>query len=667
MGKRVCLKNFIRFCDIFGILVTFRINNKIKYRSIDGGIATIIFLIYSIFFAIYLGIPFIKRKNIDFIYSNKIVQSQPYINLTDSNFSLAFGIQYPINLSSAINDFEKYFNYSMILKEVIEKTSIKNYPIELKYCLLSDFNGIINSSFYMNNIDKMFCPVLNNSLNFTLDGLLTDNYYKYIQIEIHLTEYGMNNLEELRNILQKYPIEMTLFFIDTGIDYQNRKNPLPSFINYINKGLDLYFLKTTEIDFSTIEFTNDEHLIFNDGKKRIDSTFDKNEDSFHYINSREEINETTVGKIIIKASSKVIILSRKYQKLPSFVGQLSGVIEQAYLIIFLIVTFIERQAIENKLIHHMFKMKGSKIYDMDYYLNIFHKEKINNDVMNLIKKFDFQIEKTTQGTISRRKSQMILLNNHKIKSLFFDKNENPDTNSIIKNENENENTLNKSSSRKAINNKDNNFEIIKEKPSIIQEEKLSVKSENINARRLSNLPNKNTTNDIDETNNNLSNINEKVNIKEEKKLKAYEKAEKDFPSTSVLSIFFTYLCRCTCDYQRRKYQLISKANGKINYYLEIVNYVKGMQEIDLFKYCLFDKEQIFILDYLAKPPFRINNKEINCIYNEFEKDQYTFKSIGKKEIDSVYNSYNKIRKKEDVTFEDLKLLRLINAEVEYLS
>ena len=131
----------------------------------------------------------------------------------------------------------------------------------------------------------------------------------------------------------------------------------------------------------------------------------------------------------------------------------------------------------------MFKMKGSKIYDMDYYLNIFHKEKINNDVMNLIKKFDFQIEKTTQGTISRRKSQMILLNNHKIKSLFFDKNENPNTNSIIKNENENENTLNKSSSRKAINNKDNNFEIIKEKPSVIQEEKLSVKSENINERR----------------------------------------------------------------------------------------------------------------------------------------------------------------------------------------
>jgi hypothetical protein len=92
-----------------------------------------------------------------------------------------------------------------------------------------------------------------------------------------------------------------------------------------------------------------------------------------------------------------------------------------------------------------------------------------------------------------------------------------------------------------------------------------------------------------------------------------------------------------------------------------------MQEIDLFKYCLFDKEQIYLLDYLAKPPFRINHKEIDCIYNEFEKDQYTFQNIGEKEINKVYEAYNNIRKKEDVTFEDLKLLRLINAEVEYLS
>jgi hypothetical protein len=41
--------------------------------------------------------------------------------------------------------------------------------------------------------------------------------------------------------------------------------------------------------------------------------------------------------------------------------------------------------------------------------------------------------------------------------------------------------------------------------------------------------------------------------------------------------------------------------------------------------------------------------------------------IGKKPIDELYDSYNKIRLKKDVGFEDLKLLRLTNAEVKFLS
>ena len=69
---------------------------------------------------------------------------------------------------------------------------------------------------------------------------------------------------------------------------------------------------------------------------------------------------------------------------------------------FFIVTFIERQAIENKLIHKMLKMKGSKNYDMDYFLNTFHKEKINNNIMDLIKKGNFEIEKTNQGGLIQK-------------------------------------------------------------------------------------------------------------------------------------------------------------------------------------------------------------------------------------------------------------------------
>ena len=651
------LRNQIKKVDIFGILLTFRLNNKVKYRSVDGGIATIIFLIYSVFYALYLGVPFMKRKNIEFIYSNKIVQTQPYVNLTESEFNFAFGIQYQNDSTPALNDFEKYFHYSIILIESNDKEQINKYPFGIKKCVYENsFQEVYNQSFYKNNMNSMLCPIINSTVNFTLDGLFTDNYFKYVQLDIHLTDYGMNNLDEVRNLMQKKPIEMVIFFLDTGIDYQSRKKPLPIFINYINKGLDLYFLKTTELFFSKVEFTNDENLMINGGNTSIDSMLDKSEDSFHYIISRETVKETIVGKFILKASSKVVVLSRKYQKLPSFVGQLSGVIEQAYLIIFLIVTFIERQAIENKLIHQMLKMKGSYIYDMDYYLSTFHKEKINNNIMELIKKGNFDIEKTNKGGLgSKRKSQMLLLYKSKLKSIVEDEKNNC--------ENTEKNNENKTD---ILNSKDKNrLSIIEEDPELIE------------TGRNNEIQITNSNNQINNDNDEYYDLEEKSNNEKEKekeekenenKIKSYEKAEADFPSTSVLSIFFTYLfhCKC-CNYQKRKYELIKKAKGKINYYIDIINYVKGMQEIDLFKYCLFDKEQIYILDYLAKPPFRISHKEIDCIYNEFEKDQYTFQTIGKKEIDNVYNAYNTIRNKDDVTFEDLKLLRLINAEVEYLS
>ena len=697
-------KHIIRFCDIFGILVTFRINDKVKYKSIDGGVISIIFFAYSIFFLIYLGIPFIKRKNIDFIYSNKIIESEPFINLTETHFNLAFGIQFQRNSSPAMNTFLNYFNYSIIIKESTDRNSLNNIKLGIKKCEYSNFKDILNQSFYRNNIDDMYCPILNNSINFTLDGLYTDNYFKYIEISFNLTEYGMNNVENVRKLMQNYPIEMTIFFLDTGIDFQSRKKPLPTYINYVTKGLDLFFLKTTELFFSTIEFNNDENLIFTRNKKKTDIMFDKSEDSFHFVTSRDD--EYEIGKFILKASTKDIILSRKYQKLPSFVGQLSGVIEQAYFILFIIVTFIERQAIENKLIHKMLKMKGSKNYDMDYYLNTFHKENIKNNIMDLIKKGNFDIEKTNQGGInSRRKSQMLLLYQNKLKSMLLEeekkkksleeaKKEKTKTKKVKINKfsfkkNNNKfhkfsknkigNEIKKSNSLKKISNNENKINIIeedkkiclnsssnlsgKENLSVILEEqdKQSAKSDIIEQRHISNM-------NLFEEEEIIVEDFEEENEKYEKKMKAYKKAEDDFPNTSVLSIFFTYIFHCKCwNYQRRKYKLIRKAKGKINYYLEIVNYVKGMQEIDLFKYCLFDKEQIYLLDYLAKPPFRINHEEIVCIYNEFEKDQYTFQNIGKEQIDKVYDAYNKIRNKEDVTFEDLKLLRLINAEVEYLS
>jgi hypothetical protein len=91
-----------------------------------------------------------------------------------------------------------------------------------------------------------------------------------------------------------------------------------------------------------------------------------------------------------------------------------------------------------------------------------------------------------------------------------------------------------------------------------------------------------------------------------------------------------------------------------------------MQEVDLLTYCIMDYDQYKLFEYLSKPPVKIE-EDNNNIYNEFLERQITYKSIGKKEIDSLFKSYNNIRNKEDILFEDIKLLRLVNAEVKFLS
>ena len=84
------IKKVIKKCDFFGTFITFRINDEIEYKSIIGGLTSIIFLILAILYTIYVGIPFIQRENIEFIFSHKIIENKTYINLTSKKINLCF-------------------------------------------------------------------------------------------------------------------------------------------------------------------------------------------------------------------------------------------------------------------------------------------------------------------------------------------------------------------------------------------------------------------------------------------------------------------------------------------------------------------------------------------------------------------------------------------------
>ena len=87
------IKKCIKRLDFFGSLITFTINNEYRYHSFIGGCLFIISIIISILYSFYCFWNFIGRNKIDFIYSRKIIESNPSINLKEINFNFAFGLQ----------------------------------------------------------------------------------------------------------------------------------------------------------------------------------------------------------------------------------------------------------------------------------------------------------------------------------------------------------------------------------------------------------------------------------------------------------------------------------------------------------------------------------------------------------------------------------------------
>ena len=92
--SRKCIKRFIKSCDAFGTFITFRINDDIEYKSIIGGLSTIFFVLVTLAYIIYCCIGFFGRSNVNLIYTSKVVDKSPFVNLTESQFSMAFGIQF---------------------------------------------------------------------------------------------------------------------------------------------------------------------------------------------------------------------------------------------------------------------------------------------------------------------------------------------------------------------------------------------------------------------------------------------------------------------------------------------------------------------------------------------------------------------------------------------
>jgi hypothetical protein len=595
----------------------------------------------AIVYSIYCAYGFLTRKNIDFIYARKVLETGSTINLKEVSFNLGFGLQTFGTGEDYIFPNEDYFNYNMEFIDWIGEDTFIKKKVDLKPCEKEDFNNMVNYFFENNGVQNLLCPIVDDSLNYTISGLYTDYYFRYISINYYLSDYALNHLEETKNFLNENPLEMSLYFIDTSYDFKSRKNFVSTKLNFFFRPIDLNFEKYTTIYISHLDFSNDENLIIRKVTKKSNSIYDLSIDSFKYIENRNS-EKNLIGQFKIQASSKVYQLQRNYQKLPAFIAELAGFIGILLLILLFLIRFLERQIIDNKLINHMLNFKGSKFNDVEYFINSFNFDKKYNKISSILSN-----ERIIKNNLSMHKKVSNELNLESENDIKLNSSVNNNNNyhkktisSIIK--------YNKNPGRKII---------------IKDDIKDNLNQEN-NPQTEETLKNNNEEETHDKINNDKLNSSENLN-KNMKKLNQKEKNIKLFP-LSYSEYFIASICFCCTNVQKKRKNATKSAEFRIHYFMDIFNFIKKMQEIDLLKYCLFDKDQIMLFDFTSKTPFKIGNDGQEIIFRDREKIMINKKNFEKDDLDDIFNSYRIIRIKDELSYEDIKLMELVKSEVEFL-
>ena len=624
------VKNIIRELDYFGTIVSFRVGEDLKYKSLIGGTCTIIYLIIALIYILYMLIPFLKREEINFTFSNKIISKNPFVNLSSTNINFAFGALFSSDQASAIENTTKYFDYKINIIEWVGIDDFFEKEIFFNFCNQSDYPSSLDDQFEVNELNELYCLLINNNninyLNYSLDGLYTDDYFKFITIDFFLSEYGKNNFDEVKIYLRENPLLMSLFFVDTAIDYENRHVPLPVYINYITRDIDFDYTKKSEIFFSSLEFINDDNFFFNKESLTKNVMFDRCEDSFRFIQDRNEEENYNLFHIEIKVSPKVTTLKRKYQKLPEFVASLSGLLSFLLVFIFVCCNLIERKAINQELIHRMLKFRGNKNININYLIDRFKNLKYTNEFEQnefLKKKID---EKKNDHNSKENMNEKIikLFSNMNVESIPNIKKNIEETKETSKREKEYFYTSN---STKSLSPKK------KKKNSVNREKTQFIKSENIF-------------------------INQNTNLK--------PKNEVVLKKLNMIEIICNFFCFCCSPRLKKNRLLLAQAENKINYYMDIHTYIRTVQEFELLKDIFFDKKSLTLFHFLSKCSVKIINNNL-VFLRHFEKELKSNSIFKEIEIDKLYYSYQKMLfDKSNLDKEKLKLLDFLKNEINFL-
>ncbi|MCQ2820084.1 MAG: hypothetical protein MJ252_22695 [archaeon] len=484
---------------------------------------------------------------------------------------------------------------------------------------------------------------------------------------------------------------------------------------------DFHFSKINHIYFSNIEFTKDENIFIN--KKEVETsimldyydftyTYFKNrtENELHYLQKVEEERlraeeegeeprtienpYEVIGRFEVMASPKIIQIERSYQKFLAWIAEVTQILEEIMVLIVLFVSAVESQMIKHKLIETMMKYRGGKYYNVEYYVSKFNENKISNNLKEFLRGETLKLSRKelANAPTLKAKEKCIEENKTNLENIKETKKEeeNPEGLKVILEENKGKqnqdtalatpNAFIRSDTVRTSLRRRHTFKNTGKLNDIHLGEVPNSSGRDIMPKREKTKTDqaksmKSMIQPITETNQNEYNETEN-DLNKSKKVRKLKRNESSFlkddntyvinySKLNICDIITAHLCFCWTIKMKLRKEILQNAESKINYYMDVYNYIRKIQEVDLLKYCVLDDNQMELFSHLSRPPIKMGFGN-EGIYEYFSQQQKTPNKITRRQIDELIDAYNLIQKKPEYDFEDVKLLRLINAEVDFL-
>lgn len=124
---------------------------------------------------------------------------------------------------------------------------------------------------------------------------------------------------------------------------------------------------------------------------------------------------------------------------------------------------------------------------------------------------------------------------------------------------------------------------------------------------------------------------------------------------------FLFCCRSF----KKKRTIFKNAEEKFNYNIDLVTFMRKMQEVEILKYLVLDKNTLQLMNFISKPCIAMTNNQIEDEeYQEFFSNIEDNNNMSTENIDNVKRSYDNLVAKSQRSYAEERIMRLFDMQIQ---